>query len=242
MKGLKLTGGDREYVPGHGDPTFAVRHYELDLEYTPIGNRLVGTATLTVEALEEITALRLYLVGLSVDKVTVGGKQVRYSHRLSHLRITLAKPLAAGKTAAVRVKYSGKPKPHRKRHLGAAGWEELEDGVLVAAQPHGAPTWYPCNDRPSDKATYRLTITAPNDYLVAFSGEQTSRRRGGSATTWVFEPSGNSSRNAAIGIAAFTVIMSCRIILPTVRSRIQPISAALRMVSPRRCSRQVANE
>ena len=50
------------------------------------------------------------------------------------------------------------------------------------------------------------------------------------------------SKNAAIGIAAFTVIMSCRIILPTVRSRIQPISAALRMVSPRRCSRQVANE
>ena len=43
-------------------------------------------------------------------------------------------------------------------------------------------------------------------------------------------------------VAAGTVRTSWRIILPTVRSRIQPISAALRMVSPRRWKRQVANE
>ena len=35
---------------------------------------------------------------------------------------------------------------------------------------------------------------------------------------------------------------SARIICPTVRSRIQPTSAALRMVSPRRWKRQVAKE
>ena len=42
--------------------------------------------------------------------------------------------------------------------------------------------------------------------------------------------------------AAFTVCTSWRIIFSTVSSRIQPISAALRMVSPRRWKRQVANE
>ena len=158
MTGRSAKGG-QDYVPGHGDESFAVRHYDLELTYTPDGNRLDGTATLTVEALEEIGTVGLDLAHLSVAKVTVGGKQVRYTHRLGHLKITLPKTLEAGKTATVRVRYSGKPKPIRKRHLGSAGWEELTDGVLVAAQPHGAPSWYPCNDRPSDKATYAVTVT-----------------------------------------------------------------------------------
>ena len=42
------------------------------------------------------------------------------------------------------------------------GWEELTDGVLVASQPSGAPTWFPCNDRPDDKATYRIRVTTEN--------------------------------------------------------------------------------
>ena len=186
MTGRSAKGG-HDYVPGHGDESFAVRHYDLELTYTPDGNRLDGVATLTCEALEEIGTVGLDLAHLSVAKVTVGGKQVRYTHRLGHLKITLPKTLEAGKTATVRVRYSGKPKPIRKRHLGSAGWEELTDGVLVAAQPHGAPSWYPCNDRPSDKATYSVTMTAPNDYFVAFSGEQTGRRRGGSSSTSSFE-------------------------------------------------------
>lgn len=179
--------GERAYVPGHGDESFAVRHYDLELTYTPDGNRLVGVATLTCETLEETRDLTLDLIGLKVDKVTVAGKQARYSHRGKRLKIQLGSALPAGRERTVRVKYSGKPSPTSLRHLGEAGWEELHDGVLVAAQPHGAPTWYPCNDRPSDKATYRVTLTAPNDYFVAISGEEVSRRRGGSATTWVFE-------------------------------------------------------
>ena len=51
MTGRSAKGG-QDYVPGHGDESFAVRHYDLELTYTPDGNRLDGTATLTVEALE----------------------------------------------------------------------------------------------------------------------------------------------------------------------------------------------
>ena len=47
---------------------------------------------------------------------------------------------------------------------------------------------------------------------------------------------------SADGRGRVTVCTSWRIILSTVRSRIQPISAALRMVSPRKWKRQVANE
>ena len=49
---------------------------------------------------------------------------------------------------------------------GLAGWEELADGVIVANQPHGAPSWFACNDRPSDKAAYRVTIACDAAYTV----------------------------------------------------------------------------
>ena len=45
-----------------------------------------------------------------------------------------------------------------------------------------------------------------------------------------------------IGVSTGVVRTSERIIWPTVRSLIQPTSAALRMVSPRRWKRQVVNE
>ena len=44
------------------------------------------------------------------------------------------------------------------------------------------------------------------------------------------------------GVSARTVRISRRIIRPTVRLRIQPISTALRIASPRRWKRHVANE
>ena len=53
---------------------------------------------------------------------------------------------------------------------GPTGWEELTDGVLVAAQPHGAPTWFPCNDRMADKATYRVTVRTEPGYRVVSNG------------------------------------------------------------------------
>ena len=66
--------------------------------------------------------------------------------------------IPAGAEFTVEVEYDGSPVPRRTR-WGTLGWEELTDGVIVASQPSGAPTWFPCNDRPSDKAAYRIRVT-----------------------------------------------------------------------------------
>ena len=70
---------------------------------------------------------------------------------------------------------------------GEVGWEELSDGVIVAGQPSGAPSWFPCNDRPDNKATYRLTVTAESSYVVIANGLLVDRHTGASRTTWVYE-------------------------------------------------------
>ncbi|MEK8226540.1 hypothetical protein NKG05_11310 [Oerskovia sp. M15] len=77
----------------------------------------------------------------------------------------------------------------RRGRVDRAGGDRVggaRDGALVASQPTGAPTWFPCNDVPSDKATYRLSLSTDPSYTVV-AGRCVSRTTRGGKTTWVFE-------------------------------------------------------
>jgi len=176
------------YLPGHGDPSWRAVHYDLDLDYDLVGNRLTGTATITAEAVTVLDRVVLDLAHLQVKKVTVDGRApAKLAHRQHRLVLTLRERVAAGERFTVVVKYAGKPRPLVLRHHGDAGWEELTDGVIVAGQPHGAPTWFPCNDRVDDKAPYRIAVTTAANYTVVANGVLTERVRRGSGETWVHE-------------------------------------------------------
>lgn len=182
-----MTPSTDPYVPGHGDPSYDVRHYDLDLDYRLDGNRLGGRATITAVAQDFLGAFTLDLAGLVVTKVTVDGRAAaRYVHRGTRLEVRPAMPLEAGQQFEVAVSYRGHPRP-LPGVWGEAGWEELADGVIVASQPHGAPSWFPCNDRPSDKAGYRIAVTAPAGYHVVANGSLISTSRRASGVTWVYE-------------------------------------------------------
>ena len=176
------------YVPGHGDPSWGATHYALELAYDVAGNRLDGQAVIDAVAREDLTRVVLDLAHLGVDKVSVDGRPpAKYAVRQGRLVVTLAGAIEEGSEFSVLVKYSGQPRPLDDPILGDAGWEELEDGVLVAGQPHGAPTWFPCNDRPDDKASYAITVRTQPDYTVVSNGRLRSRQRRGSTVSWSYE-------------------------------------------------------
>lgn len=175
------------YLPDHGDPSYSVRHYDLDLVYVPDGNRLRGTAVLSVVALTETNRLVLDLAGLAATKLRIDGARLKkWSARSNRLVLQLDRAVAAGAELTLTIAYGGSPQPVIDRYHGDAGWEELEDGVIVAAQPHGAPTWFPCNDRPDDKATYRIELSAPSGYTVVANGNLAQKRRRASVDTWTY--------------------------------------------------------
>ena len=195
------------YVPERGDPFYAVTHYDLELDYRVSSNRLAGRALLDVVAVERVSVLHVDLVGLRVTKVLVDGRAVKYVQRGDRLRVTLAAPLEAGATTRLQIAYGGSPGPARSR-WGLVGWEELDDGVLVASQPSGAATWFPCNDHPSDKATYRITIDCDSPYDVVATGTLVSVRARGSRTRRVFEqPRPMATYLAAVHIGQYTRIL-----------------------------------
>ena len=176
-----------DYLPGHGDDSYDVTDYDLELTYKVEGNLLSGKAVLDCVAAEDLDKIRLDLRGLHVRRVTVDGAPVKSSHTRNTLTVRLGTTISSGTPFSVSVQYSGHPSQVSNRKLGHAGWEELTDGAIVAAQPHGAPSWFPCNDRPSSKAAYRITISAPSSYRVVANGTLTSSSRHASSTTWVYE-------------------------------------------------------
>jgi len=181
-----VTGAD-PYLPGHGDVRYSVEHYDLDLQYRVHGNRLDARAELRLRATEVLPEVVLDLHGLEVTSLRVTGAAVaRWTHRASQLRIRLRAPAPAGAELGVVVGYRGCPRPMPGPD-GPTGWEELDDGVLVAAQPHGAPTWFPCNDRMADKATYRVRVRTDPGYRVVSNGTLTTQRRAGRRVEWVHE-------------------------------------------------------
>ena len=172
------------YFPSHGDARYTVDHYDLALRYKVATNRLRGRATLTVRALADLATLRVDLAGLEVGALHVDGARPRkFSHDARAVTIRLARPLAAGTTAELTIDYSGKPRGV-PGPFGVAGWEELADGVLVASQPYGAPSWFPCNDFAGDKATFTFAVTAEAGYAVVANGVLTGREPRGGSVTW----------------------------------------------------------
>jgi aminopeptidase N len=189
------------YLPGHGDTGYEVIHYDLDLDYKVATNRLSGRATLTVRALVPLDSVRLDLSRLSVERVLVGGvppKKVTPKERA--VVVKLAAPLPEGAITTVEVSYRGKPQPVPGAH-GPAGWEELTDGVLVASQPYGAPSFFPCNDRADNKATYTITVTTEADYRVVATGRPLGATTRAGRTRWCFdEPAPTSPYLVSVAI------------------------------------------
>jgi aminopeptidase N len=192
------------YLPEHGNSGYRATHYDLQLDYRIAPPRLSGRAKISAVAEQLLVAFSLDLGPFRIDRVQVDGAPARYSHDAGKLRIRPAVAVAAGAAFTVEVRYLGRPRPVHS-HWGDLGWEQLQDGALVASQPIGAPSWFPCNDHPADKATYRIAVTAAARYTVVANGSLRARRPApAGTTTWVYEqPAPMSTYLATVQIGRY---------------------------------------
>ena len=190
------------YIPTSGNGGYSAEHYDLNLDYRVATNRLNATATITARASMRLDRFSLDFAGLSMEKVTVNGaRPAKVTHTARKLVITLASPVEAGAVFEVVVRYRGAPHPVRSP-WGDVGWEELDDGVLVSGQPCGAPSWFPCNDHPSNKATFRITVGCESGYTVVSNGALSAQTSRSGRTSWtfdVFEPMATYLATVLIG-------------------------------------------
>lgn len=168
---------------------YHIRHYRLELEYRVGPNRLDGIATLTLDNYVPLKTMTLDLAhNMTVRKVRPlrGSTPIRVAktrHHGNKLTITFADTIPTDEEFQLAITYGGSPRPLASP-WGELGWEELSNGALVASQPCGAPSWFPCDDTPDEKATYDIIVSADNPYRVVANGSLVETTRSGSRTTW----------------------------------------------------------
>ncbi|MFF5422555.1 M1 family metallopeptidase, partial [Streptomyces misionensis] len=149
------------------------------------------TATVRIDAraTQDLSSFNLDTDGHTIDSITVAGRPARWEispgKSGQELTVTPARPLHDGRAFTAEVRYRGNGKAPR---LGLTGWKFGTDGGFAsAAQSSRADTFLPCNDTPSDKATWTFHISAPEGYVAAANGELLHKSpRADGSTVWHF--------------------------------------------------------
>ena len=173
-----------------------VTHYDLNLT-VDIGERMLsGTARLEVTAARNgLSAIALDAdLGLRVLSVVLladdrhpadSPRSLGFTHADDRLTAWLPAPLDAGDSVTILISYGGRA----SRFGDGLNWYSHGGSpeIFTFAEPFGAKVWFPCNDRPDDKATVELSVTAPAALTVASNGLEVDRLDNGdgtSTTTW----------------------------------------------------------
>ncbi len=176
-------------------PTIDVTHYELDLFVDPSAQLLSGSVTVDLTAVESGLSEVSFDADLGLRVLSVlqladerypydTPSELAFEHDDDRLTVSLVRPLSAGDSARLQVTYGGHA--WRGGLIGSTGvnWYSNQGTPVIHtfAQPYGARIWWPCNDRPDDKATVSLRVTVPDDLDVAANGLERSRADNGDGT------------------------------------------------------------
>ena len=176
------------FVPTLGNGGYDVQHYTIALDVEPLANVVTGTTTITARATQALSAFNLDFADLPIDAVTVDGLDAAYKHDGNELTITPAAPVADADLFTTVVAYHGSPSPIPSLAADTIGWFHSPSGAInVVGEPDGAQGWFPANDYPTDKATFRFEITVPDPYVVAAPGLLRDTKQQGDRTRYVWE-------------------------------------------------------
>ncbi|CAM5490666.1 metallopeptidase [Streptomyces avidinii] len=178
VEGRPGASGVRDpFFPKAGNGGYQVEHYDLDLDYDPVGGRLHATAVITARAEQALSSFNLDLSGLQVERVTVQGAGARFNRTGNELTVRPAEDLRRGEVFRTEIDYGGKPKHVTDPDGSREGWIPLAggQGAVGVGEPVGSMAWFPGNHHPSDKATYDIEVTVPKGYEAVSNGELRSR-------------------------------------------------------------------
>ncbi len=164
------------YIPELGNTGYDVEHYTIQLALDPATDHVEGATTIeAVSKLHGLSEISLDFVGFEVSAVTVNGVAATFNRDGKKLIVMMPELLPVNVPLRVVVSYRGspvyEPSPylHFVDHLGL----HYPDGqsIFSIAEPDGARYWFPANDHPRDKATFRFELVVPAGLTAVANGQ-----------------------------------------------------------------------
>jgi aminopeptidase N len=196
------------YFPELGNPGYDVQNYVISLDVDPESGEISGKTTIEAVATDNLPSFNLDFQGFDIDSLTVNGSDADFTRDGRELIITPGEPLQEGVEFTVEVTYHGIPQPIYFNALDfKMGWlQGTSKAINVLSEPDGASSWYPVNDHPLDKATYRFEITVPQPWVVAATGNLLGTESEGDKVRYIWEMNKPmASYLASVSIDHFTV-------------------------------------
>lgn len=199
--------GDSPNSPRH---SFNVLKYTLNLNIyncfkSPYPYTFSASNQMMFRVDSNLTQIQLNAVNtsLAIDSIRLsGGPLLVFTHASNILTITMNRQYTVGEIATMTIYY---------RHIATSGDGAfyVQNGyVFTDAEPEGARKWFPCWDRPSDKALLDLTAKTPSNVKLGSNGRLQDSTASGdtiwyhwisrdSVSTYLVVMTGNTTFNIA---------------------------------------------
>ena len=151
--------------------SFDVLNYKLNLNIyncfkSPFPKNFSADNTLTfrVDSTLNIINLNANNFSLLIDSIILSnGLPLIYSHSSNILAITLNRTYNPGEIVIIKIYY-------KHNNVYDTAFQANNGLVYTNCEPEGARCWFPCWDKPSDKATTDITAKVPSNVLLGSNG------------------------------------------------------------------------
>jgi len=188
--------------PELGNGGYDVVTYTITIDAHPDDPSIRATTRIEAIATNDLGSFHLDLHGLEVRAVRVNNNAATFTRSGDELVVTPSAPIIDRALFSVKVTYDGAPDPLSDPDIGRVGWLDIGPTSYVVGEPHGAHTWFPSNDHPSDKAAFEFHLTVPTGVTAVANGVLREKRAGTDSTTWIWdqrEPMATYLATVAIG-------------------------------------------
>jgi len=152
----------------HNQELIDIIHYDLDIDIFPEKEEIEGKALITGIFKQDIKEINLnFYDNLNIESLNVNNFLADYSHTGSQLKIN-AEEIKTD-TFFIQIKYSGSP---HNIGLSSFSFKKKDSSYVISSlnEPTYASTWFPCNDKPDDKALLDIKITNRKNYTSVSNG------------------------------------------------------------------------
>jgi aminopeptidase N len=148
--------------------TFDVLDYKLNLDIyncfiSPYPKSFTGSVVVKFKVDSTLNQIVLDAVNTSMVVDSLGFAGASFTHASNKLNITLDSTYSPGDTVEVKIYY-------RHNNVSDNAFYASGGTVFTDNEPEGARKWFPCWDKPSDKATVDLTARVPVNVKLGSNG------------------------------------------------------------------------
>lgn len=170
MNGKNIIQQFNSDSPNSPKHTFDVQNYKLELDIyncfiSPYPRSFTGSNEVTIKVDTALNSVSLNAknTSLIIDSVFKGTLPLVYTHTGDILNINLDRTYSPGESLIFKIYY-------RHNNVTDNGFYAGSGMIFTDNEPEGARNWFPCWDKPSDKATLDLTARVPTNVLLGSNG------------------------------------------------------------------------